>query len=166
MSTRDDWEWWEPDLTFPAGAEVQFPGCLFPVDVRYVLSLGPPQSPPRPARGSPPPLGLVIGRRRLSRLLEDLFIGGRRGGGVGGLVRPPDGGRGGVDPSNVSHPVPEVVTSELRRRGGGRSSGGPLTREGNTEAGVESDKQLRCWSSASEETYLGGPCGGGTGGHW
>merc|ERR1719471_94398 len=62
-------------LTFPAGAEVQFPGCLFPVDVRYVLGLGPPQTPPRPARGSPPPLGLVIGRRRLSRLLEDLFIG-------------------------------------------------------------------------------------------
>lgn len=82
------------------------------------------------------------------------------------MVRPPDGGGGGVDPSNVSHPVPEVVTSELSRRGGGRSSGGPLTREGNTETGIISDKELRCWRSSSEETYLGGPCGGWTGGHW
>ena len=91
-------------LALPAGAEVQLPGRLLPVYVGDVLSLGPAQPPASPPRAPPGPLGLVIGGRRLSGLLEDLLVCRGRGGGVGGLT--PSHCRGSrVDAANLTHPM-------------------------------------------------------------
>ena len=140
---------WLTDLTLPAGAEVQFPGGLLPVDVGDVLGSSPAQAPPSPPRpgwvtaSSPPPprprprplltgrpLSLLVRGGRQPGLLQDLLVGrgGRDGvGGVGGLPSSHCGGSW-VDPANVSHTVAAINTCNSRMvRDGQRFSNNIVT---------------------------------------